>query len=840
MKHTLSLVAAILLAAISVIASDVTFETYDAYGDLQQSNNVTLTLLGAPVSYNGAAAYSPPQVHVWTNGSLTIPLVGGKWLAAFAGQPKQYVLNVPSDSDPYLWTDLVETNLGAYKKLNEIFAYWPHALDQWAAMNPNLVVTNYVATNAPSTFDADRRTLFFDARDFTTSVSNLSASLGTAAFKSANAFKAEDTGGESIPANIQTNLPTVGDHTYCWTPNLVYDSHRRQLYSFRSVAYMHGGTNDNMFVLNISTDNGVTWGDSTVLQSSDEFSLMNVSAGMGKDGRVCVLFGKLRLTDKNETTWAMYSDDGCKTFSAPALVSVSSTVFGAMIPFGKITSAGNTLYCGAYGTGQGSSGVEGLLLRSKDNGATWGSLSIGSHNVVSMMYDEPAVAVRNEQELLAICRGSNGWNAFWTTNGGASFTNLGTVFSRSPDGSVVSGLSYNYPVDIFSAKVGGNEKILMLAGVRSSAPGIYYSEINWDDLPNVDNFSWNMTTIGNLPFTASGTLGNYTGGYPNGVLMPDGTLLVGYAYDFSTDTANLTNCESRFATYRPTFTSDTKAVKSKYVFAGGGDFRSLLGPSVYIDPRRMGGYWNTNYRGSALRIHGDQYNYIDYNLFAGASSFGYYNLINTNDVGWRTTYNQSTYSLYYKTPFPGAFNQSTLTEAFRIASSTGFGLEVPSGVTTTAGGVTNNSAQPIVSAGGFVGSGFGVTNVFTHQGAAYRIDATSYNVPVSGAPYAAFTSYAGGVAALEYFASATTIKNMWFNYSVTNLVMMLYTNSSTASIGAYTGYSVTNLSFPSSGIGINPAAFTIPAGTYACWHIGYTAGVPSGAANVVSSRDQSN
>ena len=556
----------------------------------------------------------------------------------------------------------------------------------------------------------------------------LASDLRTATNNIQFALRPADLGNESIPVTIQTNLPAVGSYTYMWSPQLVYDSYRKLVYAFRSAANVHGDTN-NVVVLNISTNNGVSWGGPVTLQSSSTISLMNISAGMGANGRLCVLFGRYRLTDKDETVWSSYSDDGGSTFSTPTMISTNTTHYGSMIPFGKITRAGNSLYCGAYGTSRGTSGVEGMLLKSQDNGVTWTNLSIGYYDAVTMMYDEPSVAVRNEQELLAICRGTNGWNAFWSTNGGSSFTNLGPVFNRNAGGVVVAGASYDFPCDIFSAVVGGQEKIVMLASVRSSSSQTFYSEVNWDELPNLDNLCWNMVPVGNFMFTTNGTMGNYTGGYANGILMPDGSILAGYAYDFSTDTLNLTNSESRFFTYRPKFSTTRQSIASKTAFIGGGDFRSSFGPTVTYDPVRMSGMFVTNYRSSFLRIHGDFYNYIDYNLYPGVTTSGYYNLANTNDVGWRTTYNQSTYSLYYHTAFPNAFNQTTLVEAFRIAASTGFGLEVPSGVTTTVGGITNNSAQPIASAGGFVGNGSGLTNI---QPAAVTNAAGFWNAAPSG------------------------------------------------------------------------------------------------------------
>jgi hypothetical protein len=143
-RSVLFFLALAMNGCLPVVASNVTFYTFDNYGNQLQTNRVTLSQVGQPLLYGGTVAYGTPKVYAYTNGSVTVSnLVGGTWIAALGGVNKLIPLVIPpNDSNTWNFTTLTTSNLAYYAKLLNIFAYWPTNLDAWAQVSPSAFLTN--------------------------------------------------------------------------------------------------------------------------------------------------------------------------------------------------------------------------------------------------------------------------------------------------------------------------------------------------------------------------------------------------------------------------------------------------------------------------------------------------------------------------------------------------------------------------------------------------------------------------------------------------------------------------------------------------------------------------
>jgi hypothetical protein len=143
------ILALVLGFGVAAFCANVTFFSYDSYGNQVQTNSVTLTQIAQPLLYGGGTAYSTPKTYTYTNGAITVSnLVGGTWVAALGGLNKLIPMVVPpNDSGTYNYTTLTTSNLAYYAKLLNIFAYWPTNLDAWAQLSPSVLSGMGIATN---------------------------------------------------------------------------------------------------------------------------------------------------------------------------------------------------------------------------------------------------------------------------------------------------------------------------------------------------------------------------------------------------------------------------------------------------------------------------------------------------------------------------------------------------------------------------------------------------------------------------------------------------------------------------------------------------------------------
>ena len=81
------------------------------------------------------------------------------------------------------------------------------------------------------------------------------------------------------------------------------------------------------------------------------------------------------------------------------------------------TTANLTAVCWAAGTTWFATTVDGRLLTSASNGATWSSVSTSAYAYTSVSFQSTTLG-------LAVAKASGGWIVRRTTNGGTSWTNL--------------------------------------------------------------------------------------------------------------------------------------------------------------------------------------------------------------------------------------------------------------------------------------------------------------------------------------------------------------------------------------------------------------------------------
>lgn len=221
----------------------------------------------------------------------------------------------------------------------------------------------------------------------------------------------------------------------------------------------HVGVNSRLEFIR-STDGGKSWKQSTAVPAIKGIDIRGSSSGVTADGTIVVAYwecdwftsGKFDISKYEWETFYIYSTDNGKTWSKKIKMQIEKV---KPVIYGRILAIDDKLsIMSIYGYLNGKAMADehccSMLLRSTDNGKTWGDLS-----VIAGGFNETTLMNMPDGRMLAIMRQEGRAIGVWQSES----TDLGRTWSKP----VQLTKAHQHPADLTLLKSG---KLLLTYGNR--------------------------------------------------------------------------------------------------------------------------------------------------------------------------------------------------------------------------------------------------------------------------------------------------------------------------------------------------------------------------------------
>jgi hypothetical protein len=219
-----------------------------------------------------------------------------------------------------------------------------------------------------------------------------------------------DDGGEVPTTDVPTvelsgdaSITVTDDSTHNAFPGLALMGDGNLIAVYRTGTQHSGSSQDGRIVRKISTDDGATWGSAAdVANPADDARDPEVT--VLTDGTVAVRYVRYNGTASGFSLWLIKSTDNGSTWGSPIQITTSVAVASSAAKIVELPNG--DLICPLYGNATGTGNWSAYLVRSTDAGATWGSqVTIATGTIgVGDNWTEPYILLLSDGRLMCAIR----------------------------------------------------------------------------------------------------------------------------------------------------------------------------------------------------------------------------------------------------------------------------------------------------------------------------------------------------------------------------------------------------------------------------------------------------
>ena len=342
-------------------------------------------------------------------------------------------------------------------------------------------------------------------------------------------------------------LDSIDNTKYNWYSCL---SHHPRLMNKVIMVYMetyeHTYDARGRVMIRISNDNGVTFGNTSVLYDPDEageYSVVAPFSGYSSDGRFHVLTTIRNAALDTYYLKHIYSDDNGVTFT---VVDITDIVYDADYLYYSVTSKlienNGVLMCGFYSSKTGNTATKKSVLRLVNG--TW---TIETIEITDAYENEVFIESLGGNNLIALVRSevTTYWIQYSSSDNGLTWTRLGDITFNSP-----AGIGANFG-SFGKFKMNCEDVIVFYFPRRGANKYLYAVYAKAEDLIDFGREGWNYNTlkvVWTLPATSTqvqaGNVLHYNqnynaiGAWSNHISLTESDI-----YIFEIDTTNIATLE---------------------------------------------------------------------------------------------------------------------------------------------------------------------------------------------------------------------------------------------------------------------------------------------------------
>ncbi|MCX6785819.1 MAG: exo-alpha-sialidase [Candidatus Komeilibacteria bacterium] len=201
----------------------------------------------------------------------------------------------------------------------------------------------------------------------------------------------------------------------------------------------HATTLNGVIRIQTSVNQGGSWSAPVTIASANGIDLRNIGGGITPTGRLIVFYSRYNAVNPQRAEY-IYSDDEGVTWSAPISMDRGED-YNSFVAYGKTIAIGNNTIMASFYGAQNDGIYTVAVVKSADNGKTWGKPIITGVSANHQEYVEGSFVYLGGNYIVGLARDDGGGyppyllHQFVSSDNGDTWTDQGDVDLKAPVGS---------------------------------------------------------------------------------------------------------------------------------------------------------------------------------------------------------------------------------------------------------------------------------------------------------------------------------------------------------------------------------------------------------------------